>query len=114
MKRLAMDARSGSFTGLIVLSSSCIIVPKSLDGCLRKTELDEGRQVLRQLHGEQAAATESEAIEKSLNEESNIERASFLELLKPSLRFILGIGLLIGILQQATGINAIYFYDIHL
>ena len=27
----------------------------------------EGRQVLRQLHGEEAAATESEAIEKSLN-----------------------------------------------
>ena len=48
--------------------------------------------------------------EKSLNEERNIEKASFLELLKPSLRFILGVGLLIGILQQATGINAIYFY----
>jgi MFS family permease len=31
-------------------------------------------------------------------------------LLHPSLRYILGIGLLIGILQQATGINAVYFY----
>ena len=85
-------------------------VPKSPRWLFAQNRADEGRQVLRQLHGEEAAATESEAIEKSLNEESNIERASFLELLKPSLRFILGIGLLIGILQQATGINAIYFY----
>lgn len=85
-------------------------VPKSPRWLFAQNRADEGRQVLKQLHGEEAAATESEAIEKSLNEESNIERASFLELLKPSLHFILGIGLLIGILQQATGINAIYFY----
>ena len=85
-------------------------VPKSPRWLFAQNRADEGRQVLKQLHGEETAVTESEAIEKSLNEESNIERASFSELLKPSLRFILGIGLLIGILQQATGINAIYFY----
>ena len=85
-------------------------VPKSPRWLFAQNRADEGRQVLKQLHGEETAVTESEAIEKSLNEESNIERASFLELPKPSLRFILGIGLLIGILQQATGINAIYFY----
>mgnify|MGYP001157153026 FL=1 len=85
-------------------------VPKSPRWLFAQNRADEGRQVLKQLHGEETAVTESEAIEKSLNEESNIERASFLELFKPSLRFILGIGLLIGILQQATGINAIYFY----
>ena len=85
-------------------------VPKSPRWLFAQNRADEGRQVLKQLHGEETAVTESEAIEKSLNEESNIERASFLELLKPSLHFILGIGLLIGILQQATGINAIYFY----
>ena len=46
----------------------------------------------------------------TFNEEKNIERTSFSELLKPTLRFIIGLGLLIGVLLQATGINAIYFY----
>jgi MFS family permease len=32
------------------------------------------------------------------------------DLLKPSLRFILMVGLIVGILQQITGINAVYFY----
>ena len=85
-------------------------VPKSPRWLFAQNRVDEGRQVLKQLHGEEAAAIESAAIEKSLNEEKNIERTSFSELLKPTLRFIIGLGLLIGVLQQATGINAIYFY----
>ena len=85
-------------------------VPKSPRWLFAQNRADEGRQVLKQLHGEEAAAIESAAIEKSLNEEKNIERTSFSELLKPTLRFIIGLGLLIGVLQQATGINAIYFY----
>jgi MFS family permease len=87
-----------------------LFVPKSPRWLFAQNRIDEGREVLAQLHGKEIAQSESEAIEKSLNEERNIEKASFLELLKPSLRFILGVGLLIGILQQATGINAIYFY----
>ena len=31
-------------------------------------------------------------------------------MLKPSLRFILIVGLVLGVLQQITGINAVYFY----
>ena len=89
---------------------SLFFVPKSPRWLFAQNRADEGRQVLKQLHGEEAAAIESAAIEKSLNEEINIERTSFSELLKPALRFIIGLGLLIGVLQQATGINAIYFY----
>ena len=85
-------------------------VPKSPRWLFAQNRADEGRQVLKQLHGEEAAEIESAAIEKSLNEEKNIERTSISELLKPALRFIMGLGLLIGVLQQATGINAIYFY----
>jgi MFS family permease len=32
------------------------------------------------------------------------------DILKPSLRFILVVGLIVGVLQQITGINAVYFY----
>jgi len=70
--------------------------------------------VLVKLHGEKIAEEEIQAIQESLNKEQNLEKnslgRSFKQLLHPSLRYILGIGLLIGILQQATGINAVYFY----
>ena len=62
------------------------------------------------LHGESAAADEASEIETSLNADKGSQRASISELFNPALRYILGIGILIGILQQATGINAVYFY----
>ena len=45
-----------------------------------------------------------------MHAEKNKESLKLIDLLKPSLRFILGVGLVVGILQQITGINAVYFY----
>ena len=85
-------------------------VPKSPRWLYAQNRKEEGRKVLELLHGKEMASTESEAIEKNLDKEKNIEKASFIELFKPALRFIVVLGLIIGILQQASGINAIYFY----
>jgi MFS family permease len=85
-------------------------VPKSPRWLYAQNRKEEGRKVLELLHGKEMASTESEAIEKNLDKEKNVEKASFAELLKPALRFIVVLGLIIGILQQASGINAIYFY----
>tara|TARA_B100001057_G_C22766000_1_gene917678 strand:- start:80 stop:1441 length:1362 start_codon:yes stop_codon:yes gene_type:complete len=85
-------------------------VPKSPRWLYAQNRKEEGRKVLELLHGKEMASTESEAIEKNLDKEKNIEKASFTELFKPALRFIVVLGLIIGILQQASGINAIYFY----
>lgn len=89
-------------------------VPKSPRWLFAKGRFEEGKAVLIKLHGEKIAEEEVQAIKASLSEERNLEkdsfRESFTQLFHPSLRYILGIGLLIGILQQATGINAVYFY----
>ena len=85
-------------------------VPQSPRWLYAQNRKEEGRKVLELLHGKEMASTESEAIEKNLDKEKNVEKASFAELLKPALRFIVVLGLIIGILQQASGINAIYFY----
>ena len=37
-------------------------------------------------------------------------KTKFSDLFSPALRYIMGVGLLLGVLQQVTGINAIYFY----
>ena len=85
-------------------------VPKSPRWLFAQNRNEEGKQVLIRLHGESAAADEASEIETSLNADKGSQRASISELFNPALRYILGIGILIGILQQATGINAVYFY----
>ncbi len=85
-------------------------VPKSPRWLFTKNRNTEGQAVLERLHGAEYAAKESQAIMASINEDKNKEKAQIGELFKPALRFILLVGLTLGILQQVTGINAIYFY----
>ena len=75
-----------------------------------KHRIEQGKKVLVRLHGETLATKEAEEIQASLQMERQSEKASITELFKPSLRFILFVGIIVGILQQATGINAVYFY----
>ena len=85
-------------------------VPKSPRWLFGQGRNEEGKAVLERLHGPEIAAKESKAIIASINEDKNKEKVQIGELFKPALRFILLVGLTIGILQQVTGINAIYFY----
>ncbi len=86
------------------------LVPKSPRWLFSKNRNEEGKAVLKKLYGAEIAERESAVIINSLQEEKNKERVQIGELFKPALRFILLVGLTIGILQQVTGINAVYFY----
>jgi len=85
-------------------------VPKSPRWLFGKNRNEEGAAVLQKLHGAALAESETQGILQSIAEDKNKEKVSIGELFKPALRFILWIGIAIGILQQITGINAIYFY----
>jgi len=71
---------------------------------------EEAKKVLSQLHGEEEAEHEISAIKKNTNQETKSSSVEIMELIKPTLRFVFIVGLIIGILQQVTGINAVYFY----
>ena len=85
-------------------------VPRSPRWLYLKEKFEDAKTVLIQLHGEEKGQLESMSIEQSINADKNNSKLKLTDLLKPSLRFILVVGLIVGVLQQITGINAVYFY----
>ena len=85
-------------------------VPKSPRWLYLKEKFEEAKKVLNQIHGTERGGEEIAAIEKNIDAAKNKSEVKIKDLLKPSLRFIVVIGLIIGVLQQITGINAVYFY----
>ena len=85
-------------------------VPKSPRWLYTKNYIDQAKQVLERIHGSEQAEVEIESIEKNLEESETSKSVSVRDLFAPALRFIMIVGITLGILQQVTGINAIYFY----
>ena len=85
-------------------------VPKSPRWLYLKENYEEAKKVLNKIHGHERGSIEITAIEKNIYEDKNKGILKIKDLLKPSLRFILVVGLIVGVLQQITGINAVYFY----
>lgn len=83
-------------------------VPRSPRWLYTKNLVEEAKKVLSGIYGEKTASEEIANIESSTVQ--NTSKINVFDLFKPSLRFILLVGLVIGVLQQITGINAIYFY----
>jgi sugar porter (SP) family MFS transporter len=70
----------------------------------------EAHRVMERAAGRDQAAAELAGLERSLADETTAERGRFRDLLQPRLRRVMVIGLSIAVLQQATGINAVFFY----
>ncbi len=85
-------------------------IPKSPRWLYLKGKVEEAKKVLHQIHGKKRVAIEIISIEENIYADKNKSALKIKDLFKKSLRFILVIGLIVGILQQITGINAVYFY----
>ncbi|NRB49874.1 MAG: sugar porter family MFS transporter [Saprospiraceae bacterium] len=100
------------FAPAIIYFIALFFVPRSPRWLLVQNREEEGREVLANLHGKEQMELEYQQIKESIEETktSTTRKASLGSLLHPSLRFVILIGLTVGILQQITGVNAIYFY----
>ncbi len=98
------------FFPAILYFIALFFVPKSPRWLFTNDQAAEAKTVLENIHGAVQAKHEIQSIEKAIQTDSAKTKVPLSALLHPSLRFIVLVGLSLGILQQVTGINAIYFY----
>jgi sugar porter (SP) family MFS transporter len=87
-------------------------VPESPRWLAMHDQLPKARRVLARLAGTERADRELEAVLESLEHEAARTKPALGEILDPALRNVLVIGLLIGVLQQITGINSVLAYAV--
>jgi len=85
-------------------------VPKSPRWLIFQGELDQAKKVMTRFNSEKDAETAIANILESEKNKDVEDKAGIGQLLKPKMRLVLSIGIVVAILQQITGINAVFFY----
>lgn len=85
-------------------------VPKSPRWQIMIGNREDGEQTLARIVGPESAKMQVNDILRSLEADKEKEKVSVKELFQPYLRYVLLIGVTLAILQQITGINAVFFY----
>ncbi len=90
----------------LVLLGTLLLVPESPRFLCRTGRTARAREILTRIGGAGHAAREVAEIEAALREEGG----AFRELLRPGLRGVLVLGIVLAVLQQVTGINVFLYY----
>lgn len=85
-------------------------VPRSPRWLIMKDRINEALTVMLKVSSEEQAKKDIEAITATISDETKKKKMPITELLKPSLRLVLTIGIVVAVLQQITGINSVFFY----
>ncbi|PWN07296.1 sugar porter family MFS transporter [Rhodohalobacter mucosus] len=85
-------------------------VPNSPRWLIMKEEYDYALSILSKINPKETAQEVFSAVKKSFEAEKDLKKRTLTDLFKPALKLVLLVGVVIGILQQITGINAVFFY----
>jgi sugar porter (SP) family MFS transporter len=94
----------------IVYFFALFLVPRSPRWLMMKGMKEEAMTVLYRANTKEDAELEFKNIEMNLSQAIDKKKARLKELFMPALKLVLLIGIGIAILQQITGINAVFFY----
>lgn len=93
-----------------IFAVSMPFVPESPRWLVKKGKISNAAKVLSLIGSESYVQKEMSEIRESLNNLKAKTESSFKTLLKPGLRKLLIIGIVLAVLQQWSGINVIFFY----
>ena len=94
----------------VVYLVALFTVPESPRWLVMHDRHDAALDVLRRVGGDAWGESELRTVRASLDGDAGRREASLRDLSSPALRFALTIGVAIAVLQQITGINAVFFY----
>jgi MFS transporter, SP family, arabinose:H+ symporter len=94
----------------IVYFVALFTVPESPRWLVMRGHDAKALEVLTLVTGRLQAEADLKGVVASLHREAGAERPSIRELWRPAMRLVITIGVSIAVLQQITGINAVFFY----
>ncbi len=86
------------------------VVPRSPRWLLMKGHDEEALSVMKMFRSEEEAEADAAGVKATLAADEGKPKAPLSALFKPAMGLVLTIGLVVGILQQITGINSVFFY----
>lgn len=86
------------------------LVPRSPRWLIMKGRFDEAQAIMTKFTSAEDAQRDINAIKASIDQEQNKEEAKVSDLFKKNMRLVITIGVVVGVLQQITGINSVFFY----
>jgi sugar porter (SP) family MFS transporter len=89
-----------------------LVVPESPRWLAMHNQLPAARRVFARMTGSERADRELEAVLESLEHEAARAKPALVEILAPALRGVLANGLVVGVLQQITGISSVLSYAV--
>lgn len=85
-------------------------VPRSPRWLMMKGHVEEALEVMKKAVGIEKAESEVKEIQSAISAEAGSQKTPIGELFQKSMKLVLTIGIVIGVLQQITGINSVFFY----
>ncbi len=94
----------------VVYFFALFLVPESPRWLTMRGREDEALETLRRVNGDVRAKEELAAIHASIAQDAELDDVGLKDLFHPTMKLVLVIGVSVGVLQQITGINSVFFY----
>ncbi len=98
------------FLPAIIYFIFLFFIPKSPRWLFLNGYSEKSFKVLLKIHGKKVGQKEILSLKNGVISKKNKSKINYKDLFNNSFRFVFIVGITIGVLQQITGINAVYFY----